>query len=114
VEPNCDPNLIASIARLEGKIDGQGVRLDAHLSRTRDELDALFRVRKEHEARITGVEKTYVPRDTFDKHESQQREDTQALGRSIEQVKTQVTKIMAIGGAIWALIGLAVGIWSKL
>ncbi|MCK4660198.1 MAG: hypothetical protein KAV82_11810 [Phycisphaerae bacterium] len=109
-----DANIIAALAKVEGKVDGMSALLEAFKERTRDDTNALFRFRKEHAATIGKIERDYVPRNTFERHEHEQREDIASLRASIDGIKTQVTKVLAIGGVIYAILGVALVIWGKM
>ena len=112
--PRHDAELIAAMARLEGKVDQLAAVMDATQTRARDELAALFETRREHADRIGDIQRDYVPRRQFERHESEQRDDVARLFKAIDGIKTQVIKVVAVGGALLVAANLMLRMWGAL
>lgn len=84
-------------AKLSGSIGTLTARLDAHLEKTTSETKTLFASRREQTEKIHAIEVDYVPRNQFEQHRSENREDHEKFADVI--AKTQ-WRLAAISGGI--------------
>ena len=125
--------IVGGLARVEGRIESLTAVLKATNDRARDEIGELFRRSNDDTTRIGIIERDYVPhatlkehteRDDRDhgefraamlRHEAENRREIEALRLSIDALKMQVTRILAIGGAVWmaltAVLQVAMKAW---
>ncbi len=99
--------IIAGQAKLEGKIDTLTARLDAHLSTNSEAVKALFASRREHAAKLEDIRVDYVPKHDFHEHCNRNREDHEALYKSLGEVKWKIATAVGAVTVISFLLGLA-------
>lgn len=83
--------------------------LNAFLSRTRDEFEALFDARNSHEQRISGIERDYVPKTDAAKLQQSIAEQ----GKDIIGLQRTESKALGIAGVISLVISAAAGLVGK-
>jgi hypothetical protein len=101
-------NMNTGMAAMSGKIDTLTAQLDAHLRKTTDETKALFAGRREHAQKIEGIRVDYVPRSDFGTHKKENREEHEAMMRTINCVRWSVAKLAGGITLIAFLAGLAI------
>lgn len=84
-------------AKLTGSIETLTARLNAHLEKTTAETKTLFASRREQTDKIHAIEVDYVPRNSFETHRTENREEHAQFARSI-------------AGAQWRLAAISGGI----
>lgn len=118
--------VVGGLARLEGKFETIEATLTATATRNREEIDTLFHRSNEHVARISAIERDYVPDSDLRQHAERgdkahdeikmslaahitmTREDITRMNGTIDGIKQQLTKILAIGGVVWALLTIGI------
>ena len=104
--------ILSELSGVKQSISGLTARLDANLERNRDEIDALFTVRSDHEKRIGKIERDYVPNQSCAHLHQENREriekaeeDITGLRISVARITTWVVLVSAIANvAITALL----------
>jgi len=106
--------LSKQVADVQNAVTRTETLLKAHLDRTADEREALFTSRGEHERRIAGIERDYVP-------ESRYRQDTKAQCERLDQneqaigeVKQSLAKATGVAIVVSTLLGYAVQLLGRM
>ncbi len=101
--------LLAGQASLEGAINTLTARLEAHLSTNKEAVNALFAARREHAGKIEDIRVDYVPKEDFEGHKRQNREENSAVLAAVNCIQWKVAKI---AGAL-TLAAFAAGLLVK-
>lgn len=105
-------SLKGAIATLDAKLSGcigtLTARVDAHLEKSTNETKTLFASRREHIEKIHKIECDYVPKDDFDKHREENREEHKQFADVMSKTQWRIATISG-GISLAAFIaGLAV------
>lgn len=92
--------LTAEVARLTGVVETQ-------LSTHGGQIGALFDHRHEIDKRVSAIERDYITHSRCQINGDQNGREHREMREAIDKIKTQVTKILAIAGALWAIISVA-------
>jgi hypothetical protein len=81
-------------------------KLDAFVDRTRDEVDALFKIRSDHEKRLSDIERSYVPKGDCGKRVDSIEQRLTAAETNTTNVRIKLA--MIFGGAV---VGSSLANW---
>lgn len=99
--------IVASVARLEGKIETLTARLDAHLDRTASDVVALARQHHEHSDKIEAIRVDYVPRAALDRHADENEREFRVINEKLDGLASKVLKASGVIAAMSCAAGWA-------
>ncbi|HEB79764.1 MAG TPA: hypothetical protein ENI79_04745 [Rhodospirillales bacterium] len=106
--------MLARAATLEGKIDVATARFDAASDRWNQASGKLFDFKDGHETRLANIERDYVSREQFERHEDRLERRLEAFERNQEKLKNAVVRILAYGGTIVTAANVALTVWRTM
>jgi len=88
-------------------------KLDALIDRTRDEIDALFHTRNEHEVRLSRIERDYKPQHACAAEMGKMEQVQNAQGKTIVGLQKTEAKALGLAGVVSLVFGAAAGMLGR-
>lgn len=94
------------VGEMQGVVKANAAILEAHLERTRTEVEVLFRDRKDHERRLGQIEKTYVQEDDCQRLHGDHEKRLNDAWRCLTGVKVRLAGILGAAVVLSSIVTL--------
>jgi len=95
------------VGETQSVVKANAATLEAHLDRTRTEVEVLFRDRKDHERRLGQIEKTYVQEDNCQRLHGDHEKRLNEAWRCLTGVKVRLAGILGAAVVLSSMITMA-------